>query len=189
VALETITVKSVLCTLCVLAGLVCTPVRAATLVGTTTNALGIDGLSIDDMSLKGTFNVTFVSATAPVFLASSPHFDGNFVGAVIASEFLAKALNDLNVTGLLAAGSTTFEVPYSVVIGFAYFSARDSYNAGLGAWTGDGFGGFPAFTLEPIVFAVFETTTPLPAAFPLFAGGLGVIGLLVRRRKQKAQAA
>jgi hypothetical protein len=28
-------------------------------------------------------------------------------------------------------------------------------------------------------------TTPLPAALPLFAGGLGVIGLLARRRKQK----
>ena len=29
------------------------------------------------------------------------------------------------------------------------------------------------------------TATPLPAAFPLFAGGLGVIGLLARRRKRK----
>jgi|ERR1022692_2571141 hypothetical protein len=31
-------------------------------------------------------------------------------------------------------------------------------------------------------------TTPLPAALPLFAGGLGVIGLLARRRKRKAAA-
>jgi choice-of-anchor C domain-containing protein len=31
--------------------------------------------------------------------------------------------------------------------------------------------------------------TPLPAALPLFAGGLGVIGLLSRRRKLKARAA
>jgi hypothetical protein len=30
--------------------------------------------------------------------------------------------------------------------------------------------------------------TPLPAAFPLFAGGLGVIGLLARRRKRMAHA-
>ena len=31
--------------------------------------------------------------------------------------------------------------------------------------------------------------TPLPAAFPLFAGGLGVIGFLAGRRKRKAAAA
>ena len=30
------------------------------------------------------------------------------------------------------------------------------------------------------------TATPLPAALPLFAGGLGVMGLLGRRRKRKA---
>jgi hypothetical protein len=32
------------------------------------------------------------------------------------------------------------------------------------------------------------TQTPLPGALPLFAGGLGALGLLGRRRKRKAQA-
>lgn len=32
------------------------------------------------------------------------------------------------------------------------------------------------------------TTTPLPAALPLFAGGLGMVGFLARRRKQKTTA-
>jgi hypothetical protein len=32
-------------------------------------------------------------------------------------------------------------------------------------------------------------TTPLPAALPLFAGGLGIVGFLARRKKQKALAA
>jgi hypothetical protein len=32
-------------------------------------------------------------------------------------------------------------------------------------------------------------TTPLPAALPLFAGGLGVLGLLTKRRERKAAAA
>jgi len=32
------------------------------------------------------------------------------------------------------------------------------------------------------------TTTPLPAALPLFAGGLGLVGMFARRRKQKASA-
>jgi hypothetical protein len=35
----------------------------------------------------------------------------------------------------------------------------------------------------------FSIATPLPAAFPLFAGGLGMIGLLARRRKRKASDA
>jgi hypothetical protein len=30
--------------------------------------------------------------------------------------------------------------------------------------------------------------TPLPAALPLFAGGLGVLGFLARRRKKKASS-
>src|ERR1039458_8728862 len=35
---------------------------------------------------------------------------------------------------------------------------------------------------------VFATTTPLPAALPLFASGLGALGLLGWRRKRKAAA-
>jgi hypothetical protein len=33
------------------------------------------------------------------------------------------------------------------------------------------------------------TATPLPASFPLFAGGLGLVGFLSRRRKRNASAA
>jgi hypothetical protein len=35
----------------------------------------------------------------------------------------------------------------------------------------------------------FASATPLPAAFPLFAGGLGMIGFLARRKKRIALAA
>jgi hypothetical protein len=36
-------------------------------------------------------------------------------------------------------------------------------------------------------FSVSLAPTPLPAALPLFAGGLGMIGLVSRRKKRKAQ--
>jgi hypothetical protein len=48
-------------------------------------------------------------------------------------------------------------------------------NANPGVWTGPGI--------------TSATATPLPAALPLFAGGLGVMGLLARRRKRKNTAA
>jgi hypothetical protein len=38
-------------------------------------------------------------------------------------------------------------------------------------------------------FTLATATTPLPAALPLFAGGLGMLGLLSRRRKRKAHDA
>jgi len=36
--------------------------------------------------------------------------------------------------------------------------------------------------------AVTASATPLPAALPLFAGGLGMVGFLARRKKRKAQS-
>ena len=45
------------------------------------------------------------------------------------------------------------------------------------------FNNISALTFEAVVAS---SETPLPAAFPLFATGLGVLGLLARRRKRKA---
>jgi hypothetical protein len=39
--------------------------------------------------------------------------------------------------------------------------------------------------IDYVTFSSVQVATPLPAALPLFAGGLGVIGLLARRRKRK----
>jgi hypothetical protein len=54
-------------------------------------------------------------------------------------------------------------------------------------------GPFPAVHLTLDNFTITNlgdvVATPLPAALPLFAGGLGVIGLLARRKKRKAAPA
>jgi len=50
--------------------------------------------------------------------------------------------------------------------------------------------GLPPITSNDVTVTVVPevTQTPLPAALPLFATGLGGLGLLGWRRKQKAQA-
>lgn len=44
------------------------------------------------------------------------------------------------------------------------------------------------FTVNDNVFAAEASATPLPAALPLFASGVGVIGFVLRRAKRKTRA-
>ena len=48
--------------------------------------------------------------------------------------------------------------------------------------------GGSGFIASPYEMRVLASTVPLPAALPLFASGLGAMGLLGWRRKRKAQA-
>jgi hypothetical protein len=64
-----------------------------------------------------------------------------------------------------------------------------TYNSPLYSSYGDyaaGAGGYAVNYSAPGTWEV--TTTPIPAALPLFATGLGALGLLGWRRKRKAQA-
>jgi hypothetical protein len=79
---------------------------------------------------------------------------------------------------------------------FANFTGGQLYSLCFEGATGncDGIPSAIGLSLPyPVVSAIPEqgiveiaSTTPLPAALPLLAGGLGVIGLLARRRKRKA---
>jgi hypothetical protein len=44
-------------------------------------------------------------------------------------------------------------------------------------------------TADPYYAVAFSTATPLPATLPLFAGGLGFVGYLAKRRKRNAKQA
>ena len=50
----------------------------------------------------------------------------------------------------------------------------------------------PIYDFNDVTFGLTSTTvstTPLPAALPLFAGGLGMLGMFARGKKQKAEKA
>lgn len=87
----------------------------------------------------------------------------------------------VNFLGLLLAAGT-YEI--------SFFNSDNlgvpGYTGGSGLLFQEGFGFHEG---QSAAFALFNTpamtATPLPAALPLFAGGLGVIGLLMRRRKQR----
>jgi hypothetical protein len=74
------------------------------------------------------------------------------------------------------------------------FSPMESHFGleGVSIFLGDGNGGLVGGTidsnhgLDSVIGVADVTATPLPAALPLFAGGLGALGLLGWRRKRNA---
>jgi hypothetical protein len=112
--------------------------------------------------------------------------------------FLSDGLGNTYSSSVFGPGAGPFpSTPFSVMV---TYPNPGTFSPQLEA-TGDVFvpGGFctlePCFT--PVSFDIFSSAgdvivtaaaTPLPAAIPLFATGLGALGLLGWRRKRKAQA-
>jgi hypothetical protein len=124
---------------------------------------------------------------------------------------LGTSLGSWSVTGLPASASTADTVEtisgitgVTLTGGTAYFLSAsapsttwDSWNENSTGITGtvlldcsESFCGTTDGTLGAFeILGSPVSATPLPAALPLFAGGLGALGLLGCRRKRKAQAA
>ena len=168
-----------------------------TLVGTTTDAMGIDGLGVDGV----TYNVTFENASYDtVYTSVPPTFLGNFSGAQDAANALASALNSLEVTnlaGLILDFPNVLYVPYAADSfsnqGIAVVCPFQAAICNAGEWFFTDVDVTPlpdSFDFFFLDYPVFQVApTPLPPAFPLFAAGLGALGWLGWRRKQKNAAA
>jgi len=187
------------------------PSHALTLEGTTTHASGINGLVVDGV----TYDVTFVSVSSyySIFTTITPTFFGNASGAMDAAAALESAFNDLGVTNLIGLVSPHPEsvlfVPYDLyysgitpifdafgtVCGATPYVGAGCYSGG---WSSTGSNGVDAqASYDYVDAACFNSdcnyisspafNTPLPAALPLFAIGLGGLGLLAWRRKRKAE--
>jgi len=90
---------------------------------------------------------------------------------------------------------TSFDAAAGTTYFFSVYEQASSYNF---IWSGSAMNAGSVFNLngsgwfslqEGQAFTLSGTATPLPAALPLFATGLGALGLLGWRRKRKAQAA
>jgi hypothetical protein len=180
-----VSVASLLCGF----GLVASPARAETI----TYALTFTSTS--GASTGGSGTLTLSASSVPVNLFSvSPDFV-SLTATVdnIAFSFTAAEVNSIgisngtwNTLGAISAfessGSATNPANEQVQLqlnGFApsHYDLHIQNSSDLE----DGF--------MTIGSAVVVSTTPLPATLPLFAGGLGFVGYLAKRRKQNAKQA
>lgn len=107
---------------------------------------------------------------------TTPTFTG-FPSGVTAGSYdhvfdmtLASSYNPAFVTAEGSVANAETALFAGILAGDAYLNIHTTLNPG---------GEIRGFLVAP---------TPLPAALPLFATGLGALGLLARRRKQKASA-
>jgi len=188
--------KNLALTICIIfGGIVGTGSSYAAILsaGSTTNdALGIDGVSVDGVIYNVTFtNASYITAygsTPPTFLGS---------GANDAASALASALNNLGVTGLVGISGESSPTYTAILVptldfgnGYeenyaAFCPALDNNCQGPMPWMSGIYGSANVSTVYANSdFAVFATT-PVPPALPLFATGLGSLGLLGWRKKRK----
>src|SRR5262245_18636239 len=171
------------------------PARAdAVLVGTTTNAMGVNGLPVDGT----TYNVSFVHGSYNnVFPSNDPIFAGNATLAADATTALAAALNSLSVTCLVGissfcgggGGGILAFVPQTASNGTSFAAQRAQFLLPTGPWSNIGADTFisPSTFPDNVDMTVFSVAVPGPiagAGLPgLILAGVGLLGWWRRRQR------
>jgi hypothetical protein len=91
--------------------------------------------------------------------------------------------NELAVT---FGGITVVSLTDVPVQGYTYYSYSVAATAPFSFLTFTFGNDFGQFLLDDVSVVQSANVTPIPAALPLFAGGLGFLSMFARRRKQKA---
>jgi hypothetical protein len=136
------------------------------------------------------------------------------LGVPVAMLFTARTEPSGNTVpglGLPPIGSTLTPTTASIIAGGPTWSKLGTFDSGTCFAAGCGYTGWISenytivsagnyqvefgaanwinkFSNSGLAFDVAPVATPLPAALPLFATGLGVMGFIARRRKQKTAA-
>jgi hypothetical protein len=153
-----------------------------------------------------------LAGSGTITLSSTPTINGTGTGYAVDGITGMFTSTDITgaITGTFTSGAVDNLVYPSDPGGFilddfglgitVMVSPTNSYQLEFGAANGDpGFynetccgGGEPIYDYNDVTFGVTPETpsaTPLPAALPLFAGGLGMLGAFSRRKKRKAEKA
>jgi hypothetical protein len=142
-----------------------------------TNPFTLDG---SDDTLVGVSNNTGGTVFSIQLSSSQPIFGFDANLSPLDQKYLP-----LGSPGAACVGAACYQGPGTTLIGATNNSGTVSFTGGLPN------GATAYFALEGVLNGATFTAipnTPLPAALPLFAGGLGVLGLLGWRRKRKAAA-
>jgi hypothetical protein len=122
-----------------------------------------------------------------------------FLRANLFFEFSHRS-DTLNSNNTLSSAISSVSIPYQSGPTTTGTYVLDNYDLAAGTYVLDTYLGScgagqdcsAGTSTDPdyaVGFSAILTTTPLPATLPLFAGGLGAMGLLGRRRKRKNAAA
>jgi len=161
---------------------VATPARAATITQTYNYSITIAGGPIPWFgSVTLTFDPTVASPSAPpdAFSSNLPPSYGSFVFITGATVLIGDNCSGLSCGVSAGADRAFFAFTVDSSGLNPVFSSADlsSVTNNTRVFTG---------TSGTVTVAAAAAATPLPAALPLFATGLGALGLLGWRRKKKA---
>lgn len=143
-------------------------------------------------AVRAFFFVVLVSLTASSIVSAPAHaitLTATSVAPEVISSFTV-TFNDADNDGLLSLGEVTgFSGVSCTICTVAFYSTLSDVPDILGIADGGGASwGFQAPTdtigIDPSVWTYVIGQTPLPATLPLFAGGVGALGLLISRRRR-----
>ena len=162
------------------------------LTGSGSIALGttLPELQFNDLALSNPFSAvpSGTNINDDVYQSSNLQVGLIIVNAAYTCVAFASACP--SVPNIYLAGNSPFS-PGDIVAGTLNLQLLATYSFAAVGTSGDVFWGLDS--AHPPLVGTWEivgsATTPLPAALPLFATGVGALGLLGRRRKRKAALA